>query len=708
MDMGGELLIVAGYELSKGKDLFFGPGGDQAVALYANKLPTFDGPLWPLKHDLKTWEWFQLDEDGCGTEKTKFSLAKDENLFDASYFGGVEAQAKWGYLNWENRHGSLDLDGKLERGQNFLGMAVDMSDGPDWEREAARVRWNDLVRRDPQAPKDDIETWERFHLDADGAGTKEIKQKLAEGKDIFDTSYFGGVAARSKWGYLSWQSKKEPLEGILSGELSFSGLEDCMGETEKTWEKDSASARFKKLISSQMNPPKHDLTTWERLQLDLDGIGTNGIREALLKGKDVFGEAYFGGIESRAKWGYVLWEIFCLGSDRSTTCAERWLRHAGRDIFSACSAGECWHRQLPDWAWECGRSKYAYLLKNLPRFPVHDLETWEWFHINKKGGAAKPYDNGLYSPELFRKCHFAGLRARAKWGYFEWETRWVDRYGNTICAEKALHDGRDIFIPDDRREPWAEDSARAKYGYLIHNGYLLEYVPREPKHDLDTWEWFQCRDGDLAGIKAKLKDGKRLFDGHYYGGIQARAKYGFLAPEEMKMTWSKNDIRSSASQNDTVFAWLHRQPNLTEDLNLLFSDIWNWTSKPDLTQVFEILFAEEDMSQKQVHKAKTFQIIKTKLAERRAAREAEEEPSSAEMQTAKANLAKRYAAQKAGEQSISAKIETAKASLAKQHTAHEARCRTTSEKMQATQASLAKRHNAGEARDKLTSAEALD
>ena len=184
--------------------------------------------------------------------------------------------------------------------------------------------------------------------------------------------------------------------------------------------------------------------------------------------------------------------------------------------------------------------KYSYPLDELPRYPKHDLETWEWFHLDDDGNA-KPltelraaYKTGVEGIRvLFEQNYFGGVEARSKWGYLLWKAACIEETGATRGAERDLRDGIDIFDTTyklDRKElpRWAVESARIKYGFL------LGILDRVPQHDLETWERFHFSDRNIAKLRRKLLRSMRFLSRPYFGAEKARAKYGHLVGLETR------------------------------------------------------------------------------------------------------------------------------------------------------------------------------
>lgn len=112
--------------------------------------------------------------------------------------------------------------------------------------------------------------------------------------------------------------------------------------------------------------------------------------------------------------------------------------------------------------------------------------------------------------------------------------------------QKRLEGGQDIF------HSWYGRSAKVKFGSILSS---LKCVPR---HDVETWEWFQMPDGSPENVQAKLEAGRDrdIFDPHYYGGVEAREKWGHLAPKYVRDNWnSPLDVttrRNMSAEMDTV------------------------------------------------------------------------------------------------------------------------------------------------------------
>ena len=108
------------------------------------------------------------------------------------------------------------------------------------------------------------------------------------------------------------------------------------------------------------DPPKHNLATWERCQLNKYGKETE-VLQAELQYLDVywdherkFGACYFGGVEARAKWGWMLWEYNvygCLDSDGSLRALPQSIKEdlaKGVDTFWARFCAPRGKRALPN------------------------------------------------------------------------------------------------------------------------------------------------------------------------------------------------------------------------------------------------------------------------------------------------------------------------------------------------------------------------
>lgn len=165
------------------------------------------------------------------------------------------------------------------------------------------------------------------------------------------------------------------------------------------------------------SPPGHDLETWERFQLDADGQGTTNAKKKLAETNNMFREYYFGGVQARKKWGYLIWEVDWVEDDGSTTPAEAALL-SGRNIFK-----RDWEMEedldggvgVEDWAMESARQKYGHLLNKTGRPLEDNSETWEWLHC--PDGDTSTLEARLADGlALFQPWYFGGVQAWRKYG----------------------------------------------------------------------------------------------------------------------------------------------------------------------------------------------------------------------------------------------------------------------------------------------------
>lgn len=468
--------------------------------------------------DLIRWEEEFLDNDPSSghTASLKKRLKLGEDPFTI-YIGGNEARAKYGYLLENGKIASL-------------------------------------------LPRHDLESWESYQLQKEGRRTTALEKKLwkyfndgslyltskddARRRDdfsippFFTKAYYGGIEAKAKWGHLadlgSWESRNlDPDGGTRRIRMSLEGgwanlFTGTGGEL--------ARIKYEPMFAELLRDVKHDLATWKRFQLDDDGKGTTRIRHKIKESLMVvsypamvpyFSEDYYGGMQAREAFGYLLWEAVYIDrwwSKGGTSSTEKRLA-GGEDLFEG-------------WIGESALPKYRHLLQELPHGARHDLKTWEAYNLDRDGGTTnirKWLEQGV---EIFDPSFYGGVQARQKYGWTFWAHKHLSvkafrsacRSGKldpTDCKplKKQLASGEDIF------HSWYGASAKAKFGFL------LGVLSRPPAHDLETWEWFHVTGGNTEKAVAELKAYKEIFDPSYFGGVEAREKWGFLAPEPVRDNW---------------------------------------------------------------------------------------------------------------------------------------------------------------------------
>lgn len=154
-----------------------------------------------------------------------------------------------------------------------------------------------------------------------------------------------------------------------------------------------------------------------------------------------------------------------------------------------------------------------------------------------------------------------------------WEMQWLDDNGGVGNIIAALEQGRDILEASSH-----QSGTCPPIGFFVDHDtfkkyeYLLRALPHYPKHDIETWEFYQLGDDatllsqspfpldyPMRGSRIIMKSGKpdfvftvskivrgqfdiyervhekieksfksdnRLFTSHYFGGEQAKEKYG--------------------------------------------------------------------------------------------------------------------------------------------------------------------------------------
>ena len=550
--------------LARGVDPFFTfdlPEKSTALSMIEDILVKL--PFPPLD-DLETWEQFHLGK--CGT------ICKPNNMdcrgyistiLQRPYYGGPAASRKYeGLYAFCQRLTPREIMDRLLRGQDVFRDLDRRGLAPTWREMFASVLEDLSVQ-----PNHDLATWEMFQLRPGGpfdhpmcrTGLGDVCTGVCiceipsspfgtiEYHDyLFEPPFFGAEHARAKYGALFEEVGNEHIGRIQRRMLAGEDVLLDLSEAVRGPMKDLFSSKWARLP----HPLENDLETWEKFHVDEDGIGTTKLEAQLATGKDPFAAPYFGGIKARLKWGYVKWERYMLDKNGNIREVQRLYDH-GLNIFvpERLEFADSEHWDIPEWASESARCKYDALLpmvNSAGKKAGDDLETWEWFHLDKAGSGgtriALMLANGQ---DPFTEKYFGGIEARAKWGHLKWERIWLDDDGSTVRAEWMLRRGIDIFHPADSGrffglsydcQQWSQEAAARKHGSLLHK------LERQPKHDLETWEWFNCPNGDTANIELRLQEGKWIFDGYHFGGVQARAKYGYLAPDRMKADWSDEEL----------------------------------------------------------------------------------------------------------------------------------------------------------------------
>lgn len=105
-------------------------------------------------------------------------------------------------------------------------------------------------------------------------------------------------------------------------------------------------------------PPEHDIKTWEWLHLDYNTDSTSKVIGKLLAGEQAFEPPFFGAVEARTKWGYLVWEVHCLVHGDRGDIKQQIL--AGINPFApfrkCCEA-------CPTWALNSAQSQYSSLFE---------------------------------------------------------------------------------------------------------------------------------------------------------------------------------------------------------------------------------------------------------------------------------------------------------------------------------------------------------
>ena len=486
--INGDLTLIK-RRLEAGEDVFATCRGrcpEAKIQLLTQDLP------WAPKHDLKTWELFHLEQFGHkpGTMVIEAKLEVGKPIFESIYWGGLQAREKYGIISWEKLNLQLIGVSTLTANEVFSG----------WDGDCARRKYGHLYHI---KPAHNLETWERFHLVGDGGGTKKVHAMLQMGLGIFDLEYWGGVAAREKYGYLLWthivaQDRETPEGRLKNGQNIFEGLNDDKSLRSQRpyrdvphfplWAGDSAKTRNLHIMKALSRYPEDDLETWEWFHLGCDPDKTFIIRDKLARGHMLFEKPYFGAEAARRKYGYILWEKQNFGADGSTFGLGQRLNN-GMDIFYCGDP-------LREWAWKSAKELHGGLLESLSLRATHDVETWEWFHLDQDGKGIKNVLRLLYSGEnyVFSEAFWGGSQAQMKYGWLRWKTEFsahIQRLSSTLTTmADIVGSGQDIFKSRESSftswgtDVWVEASAREKYGFL-----LAQTVGRPLKNDLETWEW---------------------------------------------------------------------------------------------------------------------------------------------------------------------------------------------------------------------------
>ncbi len=192
-------------KVKKGWNVFRDPKTD--TVLWNEAIETKYGYLLkglPRKptNDLETWKFNYLDDDG-GTIKAQERLRNNQVQFGKHLYGGEEARSEYESLfEWEvyicdKMSGITGLQHDLSQGQNIFYDKYNNHRGA----QKASAKYAYLLQELPRPPSDDLETWEHFHLDADG-GTTRIRAGLEKNVSLFTGDYFGGEHAIEKYGHL--------------------------------------------------------------------------------------------------------------------------------------------------------------------------------------------------------------------------------------------------------------------------------------------------------------------------------------------------------------------------------------------------------------------------------------------------------------------------------------------------------------------------
>lgn len=72
-------------------------------------------------------------------------------------------------------------------------------------------------------------------------------------------------------------------------------------------------------------------------------------------------------------------------------------------------------------------------------------------------------------------------------------------------------------------------------------------LDRIPSHDIETWEWFDVPGGESEKAESRIE--KEIFDPGYFGGVEARRKWGYLAS---RPTGDKRDSPGDIQKRQSI------------------------------------------------------------------------------------------------------------------------------------------------------------
>lgn len=192
LGMDGEF-ESAQQQLDAGIDIFGGRGGSEALRKYGSyfgRLP---------KDDLCIWERNHLANNGT-IPLWDSGLSKDLfYLFEPPYLGWDQAREKYWDLFVALRKMRMTpgifVHG-MRRGEDKLALLKDT------EIETAGSLFRSVITELPPYPKHDLATWEWFHFSKNGQNAAKFMARRDLDETHFQKHFYGGVEARTKWGYL--------------------------------------------------------------------------------------------------------------------------------------------------------------------------------------------------------------------------------------------------------------------------------------------------------------------------------------------------------------------------------------------------------------------------------------------------------------------------------------------------------------------------
>lgn len=186
--------------------------------------------------------------------------------------------------------------------------------------------------------------------------------------------------------------------------------------------------------------PNHDLSSWEEFHLLPHSTGTIGVDDKLNGHLHLLEFPYFGNAAAKERYKAV----FDVLGDTPLSDIEL-LLSKGIDVFRLLAARELAARRgalsgLPhtEVLVEATIALLRQLFPTLPPHMTHNLETWEWFHLDEGGegttqakaklALAAASTSAAFKPWLciFETWFFGGVQAREKWGHLLWETKMLD------------------------------------------------------------------------------------------------------------------------------------------------------------------------------------------------------------------------------------------------------------------------------------------